>query len=194
MVRANSIAASIFQLCKRVGVLSEHQKRTTFLLPGADPFHASSDFAALFDRSALPVDVGGTLATGSHKHCCRGVPMPALSDADAVWAFYEERLSPSLKNQVDARNTPVDVEASALVEGLLFPPTELKAARSRHKNSPKDFACFLSHDEQVCATEAGKIKEQLESLLDAKVSLGKIILFSLVLCHFLHIFSAASRL
>ena len=65
------------------------------------------------------------------------------------------------------------VEASPSVEGLLFLPTELKAARSRHKNSPKGFACFLSHHKQACAAEARLVKQELESILDAKVFLGK---------------------
>ena len=54
-----------------------------------------------------------------------------------------------------------------------FSTDEFKAARARHHDSPKGFACFLSHHKQACAAEARLVKQQLESMLDAKVFLGK---------------------
>ena len=57
---------------------------------------------------------------------------------------------------------------------------ELESARARHHGSLKDFACFLSHDDQFCATEAEKLKVQLESLLDANI--GKTMLPSHTVC------------
>ena len=50
---------------------------------------------------------------------------------------------------------------------------ELEVARARHCDSPKDFACFLSHHEQGCVTEVEQVKQELASLLDANVFLGK---------------------
>ena len=55
----------------------------------------------------------------------------------------------------------------------LFQNGKLEAARDRHRDSPKGFACFLSHHKQACAAEARLVKQQLESMLDAKVFLGK---------------------
>ena len=55
----------------------------------------------------------------------------------------------------------------------MFEPGELEAARARHRDSPAEFACFLSHHEQSCDAEARFVQEQLEAFLDAKVSLGK---------------------
>ena len=55
----------------------------------------------------------------------------------------------------------------------MFQPNELEAARDRHRDSPKGFACFLSHHKQACAAEARLVKQQLESMLDARVFLGK---------------------
>ena len=54
----------------------------------------------------------------------------------------------------------------------MFESEEVEAARARHRDSPKRFACFLSHHKQACAAEARLVKLQLESLLDAKVFLG----------------------
>ena len=51
-----------------------------------DPFGASAEFAARFERSALPSDIGGELTTGTDGHCCLWVDQPALCDEDAVWA------------------------------------------------------------------------------------------------------------
>ena len=55
----------------------------------------------------------------------------------------------------------------------MFQPDELEAARDRHRDSPKGFACFLSHHKPTCAAEARLVKQQLESMLDAKVFSGK---------------------
>ena len=49
----------------------------------------------------------------------------------------------------------------------------LEVTRARHRDSPKGFACFLSHHKQACAAEARLVKQQLEFMLDAKVFLGK---------------------
>ena len=50
---------------------------------------------------------------------------------------------------------------------------ELKAAQARYRNSPKGFACFLSHHKQAGTAEAEMVKQQLESTLEASVFLGK---------------------
>ena len=55
----------------------------------------------------------------------------------------------------------------------LFESEDIEAARARHRDSPKRFACFLSHHTLACAAEARLVKQQLTSLLDAKVFLGK---------------------
>ena len=49
----------------------------------------------------------------------------------------------------------------------------LEAARTSRRNSPKEFAWYLSYNKQACAPEARLVKQQLESMLDAKVFLGK---------------------
>ena len=51
-------------------------------------------------------------------------------------------------------------------------PNQFEDARARHRDSSKAFACFLSHHKQSCAAEARLVKQQLESMLDAKVFLG----------------------
>ena len=50
---------------------------------------------------------------------------------------------------------------------------EFEAARARHRDSPKGFACFISHHKLTCAAEARLVKQQLEKMLDAKVFIGK---------------------
>ena len=55
----------------------------------------------------------------------------------------------------------------------LFQNGKLEAAKSRHRDSPKGFACFLSHHKQACAAQARLVKQQLESMLGARVFLGK---------------------
>ena len=60
-----------------------------------------------------------------------------------------------------------------MAEDAIFESEEIEAARARHRSSPKGFACFLSHHKLACAAEARLVKQQLESLLDAKVFLGK---------------------
>ena len=65
--------------------------------------------------------------------------------------------------------------------GIAHPPSreeafqtdELEAARARHFDSPKGYACFLSHHKQACAAEARLVKQQLEFMLNAGVFLGK---------------------
>ena len=137
---------------KRTFLKSEQQRSTIKVHSGADAF-VSPGFSDLFERSALPADVGGTLTSGADGHCCGGVELPAVSDAEAIWGLYQGLLSPSLKAQ----------------------PNKFDSVIARHhRGSPKVFACFLSHDDQVCAIEAGTLKEQLESLLDANI--GKIML------------------
>jgi hypothetical protein len=88
-----------------------------------------------------------------------------------VWSFYEEHLSPSLKAQVDARNAVSQQPPSV---GFIQ-SDEIKAARLRYRSSPKEFACFLSHQKEASCTaaEASLVKQELESLLEAKVFLGK---------------------
>ena len=71
-----------------MGLLSANMRAKTFLIAGSDPFSVSADFAARFERSALPSDIGGELTTGTDGHCCLGVEQPALCDEDAVWAKY----------------------------------------------------------------------------------------------------------
>ena len=55
---------------------------------------------------------------------------------------------------------------------LMLQPDKFEAARERHRNSRKGFACFLSHHQETCADEARLVKQRLEHLLDAKVFLG----------------------
>ena len=132
----------------------------------------SADFATVFEKSSLPANVGGTLTVGIDEHCCRGVSLHSLNDGDAVWSHYKERLSPALLAQM-ARCVGCGVLPSSLKKSpsLLgsFQPDGLEAARARHRDSPKSFACFLSHHKQVCAAEARLVKQQLESLLEANV-------------------------
>ena len=85
MLNVNSFASSLY----KVGTVfqSKSERNSTILLSG-DPFAASADFAARFERSALPSDIGGDLTTGADGHCCLGAEQPALCDEDAVWAKY----------------------------------------------------------------------------------------------------------
>ena len=174
-VRASSIAASVINMGFRLGFGAKYQE-TTAILSNADAF-SSPQFAALFERSSLPADIGGTLTVGIDGHCCRGVPLPSLNDSDAVWKHYEERLSPSLLAQVARRVQSSSALTAALAKRSSGTSQQLddefEAARARHRDSPKRFACFLSHHKQACAAEARLVKQQLESLLDAKVFLGK---------------------
>ena len=181
IVRINPVASGIINLAKRL-FASEHQKKSVFRLTG-NPFAASSDFSTLFEPNMLPTAVGGTLSSGTDGHCCRGVNLPVLSDADAVWSFYESCLTPSLKDQVAKRNAKRPMLPSDTTDRVptfvgMFEPNEIEAVRARHRDSPKRFACFLSHHKQACAAEARLVKQQLESMLDAKVFLGK--------CSYLH--------
>ena len=114
-VRSNRFAAAIFNLS--TGFFKQ-QQQTTFLLTGADPFDASVVFSASFERSSLPTDVGGSLTIGSDGHCCRGVILPALNDADAVWSFYTELLSPSLQQALMAEPTRAEGSAVSSVEEI----------------------------------------------------------------------------
>ena len=88
VVCCGKVAASIYALADRMGLFSAAIQATTFLIAGTDPFAASSDFAASFDRSAMPSDIGGELVTGTDGHCCLGIEQPALCDEDAIWANY----------------------------------------------------------------------------------------------------------
>ena len=92
-VRSGKVFAHLFALCCRMGVLSSRQQATTFLIAGLDPFATSAKFAARYDRSALPSDIGGELTTGIGGHCCLGVAQPILCDEDAVWEKYLSLLS-----------------------------------------------------------------------------------------------------
>ena len=169
-VRSNRFAAAIFNLS--TGFFKQ-QQQTTFLLTGADPFDASVVFSASFERSSLPTDVGGSLTIGSDGHCCRGVSLPALNDADAVWSFYEGRLSPSLQAQVAARNNAVAAQnppSSNKIESphVMLESDEIETAREQHLSSSKSFAVFLSHHKEACAAEARLVKLQYEDLLGVK--------------------------
>ena len=53
-----------------------------------------------------------------------------------------------------------------------FKTDETEAARARHRDSSKEFACFISLHTQTCS-EVRLVKEGLESILDAKVFIGK---------------------
>ena len=86
ILNVNAIASSLYNTTATV-FQNESQRSKTILLSG-DPFVASTDFAARFERSALPADIGGELTTGTDGHCCLGVEQPALCDEDAVWAKY----------------------------------------------------------------------------------------------------------
>jgi len=86
ILNINSVVSSLYNTIVKV-LQSESQRSVTTLLSG-DPFAASADFAARFERSALPSDIGGELTTGADGHCCLGVEQPALCDEDAVWAKY----------------------------------------------------------------------------------------------------------
>ena len=84
-LNVSSIATTLINTITKV-FQNESQRSNTTLISG-DPF-ASADFAARFERSALPSDIGGELTTGTDGHCCLGVEQPALCDEDAVWAKY----------------------------------------------------------------------------------------------------------
>ena len=175
-VRASRAASGIVNFGKSA-FLSKSQQNNMALLSG-DPFVTSSHFAMRFERSALPADVGGTLTNGTDGHCCLGVNLPALSDPDALWSHYKESLSPTLLAQATAHNAASASSSSIAVPSRtptqgMYQTAELEAARARHSDSPKSFACFLSHHKQACAAEARLVKQQLESMLDAKVFLGK---------------------
>ena len=95
-----------------------------------------------------------------------------------MWSFYKEKLTPSLSAKVAKRNAqqkhePPPPSLSQTLSFGMFQTDELAAAKARHHGSPKGFACFLSHHKQACAAEARVVKQQLESMLDAKVFLGK---------------------
>ena len=174
-VRVSRAAAITFNLFKSAGFVSKDLEMRITLHSGANPFVSSPGFAALFERSALPVDLGGTLATGTDGRCCSGAALPQLNDADAVWDHYHELLSPRRKVELSAAAAAA---AAALVSPAASPcgafaPGKLEAARVRHRDSPKGFACFLAHDTQACAAEARLVKQHLESILDARVCLGK---------------------
>ena len=87
-VRSGKVSANLYALLCRMGVITARQLATTFLIAGPDPFAASAKFAARYDRSALPSDIGGELTTGTDGHCCLGIEQPTLCDEDAVWAKY----------------------------------------------------------------------------------------------------------
>ena len=79
--------------------------------------------------------------------------------------------------QDDQRKLAFERFRSSSSQSIVFknPPKEqFGAAIARHRDSPKGFACFLSHHEQACAVEARLVKQRLESMLDAKVFLGKL--------------------
>ena len=57
------------------------------------------------------------MTTGSDGRCCREVSLPALSDDDAVWSFYEGLLiSPSLPALVVGSTRSEDGAVSAVDE------------------------------------------------------------------------------
>ena len=85
ILNISSVASSLYNTAAKV-FQNEGQRRRTTLMSG-DPFD-SANFAARFERSALPSDIGGELKTGADGHCCLGVEQPALCDEDAVWAKY----------------------------------------------------------------------------------------------------------
>ena len=164
---------------KRTFLRSERQRSAIKVHSGADSF-AFPDFSDVFERSALPADVGGTLTSGADGHCCRGVELPAVSDAEAMWGLYQGLLSPRLKAQVAERvqqlsstiastnlTVPLSVEATA------FQPNEFESAIARHRGSPKSFACYLCRDSTACADEARLVQQHLEEMLGASVFLGK---------------------
>ena len=97
-VRAGGVATGIFKF------FADHKTwKNRFLVSGADPFTSSPDFAALFDPSAIPADIGGgTGVTRRGSLFCRDVEPPALSDAAALWSMYNGLLSPSLRAQMTA--------------------------------------------------------------------------------------------
>ena len=180
-VRCNIIGVSVFRMFKHTFLTSERMKSTIRVHSGADAF-ASPDFAALFERSALPADVGGTLTSGADGKCCRGVDLPAVSDAEAVWRLYEGLLSPSVQAQVakhirtastSISNPTLTPAESALTEAALFLPNELETARTRHRSCPKAFACYLCRHSNACAAEARLLKKELETTLKTNVFLGK---------------------
>merc|ERR1712096_406549 len=86
VLNVNSVASSLYNVSAKVFVREIQRKKTTFF--SSDPFAASADFAARFERSAVPSDIGGELTTGTDGHCCLGVEQPALCDEDAVWTKY----------------------------------------------------------------------------------------------------------
>ena len=86
ILNVSTVASSFYNISMKL-FQSDRSRRRTTLLSG-DPFAASADFAARFERSALPSDIGGELTTGTDGHCCLGVEQPALCDEDAVWAKY----------------------------------------------------------------------------------------------------------
>ena len=92
-VRSGKVFANLYALFGRIGVITARQLATTFLIAGPDPFAASAEFAAHYDKSALPSDIGGELTTGIGGHCCLGVAQPILCDEDAVWEKYLSLLS-----------------------------------------------------------------------------------------------------
>ena len=77
-VRSNRRAASLFNFVTR-SFFGKHLKATSFLLKAnMDPFTASTEFAAKFDKCALPEDLGGSATVQD--------PLPAVTDDVAVWA------------------------------------------------------------------------------------------------------------
>ena len=65
------------------------------------------------------------MMTGSDGHCCRGVSLPALNDADAVWSFYEGLLSPSPQAILVDGSTSTEGGAASAVEELALHRAQL---------------------------------------------------------------------
>jgi len=78
-----------------------------------------------------------------------------------------------LSTQDEQRRAAIAKIRKDSVHQHVLSSTVLEVARARHRDSPKGFACFLSHHKHACAAEARLVKQQLETLLDAEVFLGE---------------------
>ena len=95
-----------------------------------------------------------------------------------------------IRAAIRALSAEANTSASALVprrpeqpSPSKFTPRQNSNTKAVLRNADRRFACFLSHHKQACAAEARLVKQQLESMLDAKVFSGKWRLQPLALSH-----------
>ena len=84
--------------------MSEHQADSTTVLK--DDLFSSAAFAARFERSTLPENVGGEARFGSDGHCCVDVALPGPSNEAAVWMRYSGEELPHRPENATTREEP----------------------------------------------------------------------------------------